>query len=259
MKTFFSAISCLAAGLLVCVSTQAQSITLDTAADATYFVVDPATDVRVNVEVNRIGGSNDGNITFETYVSFDVSGSSTADLQAATFDLVFTPGAFDNDPPLNDMQIDYIGTFSEGGDIADFGANGPNGASAFAQSLTAAPVVTGLGTIQPTPGEEVTLIADGIATDSFTSEFAIFRFTDPSVAGQQWNIPAGSITLVLNADRSEVMLGDANCDGEVNFDDIAPFIGLLSGGGFKAQADVDLSGDVDFDDIAPFIGILSGS
>ena len=201
MKTFFSIICCFAVGMLACVTAQAQSITLETTADATYFAVDPATDVRVNVEVNRIGGSDDGNLTFETYVTFDVSGSSVADLQAATFDLVFTPQAFDNDPPVDDMQIDYLGTFSEGGDIADFGENGPNGASAFAQSLNAATVVTGLGTIQPTPGEEVTLIADGIATDSFTSQFAIFRFTDPSVAGQQWDIPAGSITLVLNADQ----------------------------------------------------------
>ena len=116
----------------------APTINLDTAADATYFVIDPASDNRVNVSVNRIGGSNDGNLTFETYIAFDISGSAVADLQAATFDLVFTPGAFDNDPPVDDMQIDYLGTFSQGGDDADFGANGPNGASAFAQSLNAA-------------------------------------------------------------------------------------------------------------------------
>ena len=235
----------------------AQTINLDTAADATYFVIDPASDNRVNIGVNRIGGSNDGNLTFETYMAFDISGSTVADLQAASFDLVFTPGAFDNDPPLDDMQIDYLGTFNQGGDDADFGANGPNGASAFAQSLNATPVVTGLGTFQPTVDVENTFNADAIATDSFINQFAIFRITDPSFAGQQWNIPADSAVLIITPDTSPVLLGDANCDGEVNFDDIGPFIMLLASEDFKAQADVNLDGEVNFEDISTFISILS--
>jgi len=52
--------------------------------------------------------------------------------------------------------------------------------------------------------------------------------------------------------------GDVNCDGEVNFLDITPFIALLSSGEFKAEADVNQSGEVDFLDIVPFIAILSG-
>ena len=65
----------------------------------------------------------------------------------------------------------------------------------------------------------------------------------------------------ITAERSDtgILLGDANCDGEINFLDITPFILLLSNGGFKVQADVDMSGEVDFLDIAPFIAILSGS
>ena len=65
----------------------------------------------------------------------------------------------------------------------------------------------------------------------------------------------------ITAERSDtgVLLGDANCDGEVNFADIAPFIGFLSSGEFKAQADIDMNGEVNFSDIAPFIAILSGS
>ena len=53
--------------------------------------------------------------------------------------------------------------------------------------------------------------------------------------------------------------GDANCDGVVNFDDIAPFIMFLSSGEFKAEADLDGNEMVDFDDISPFITALSGS
>ena len=52
-------------------------------------------------------------------------------------------------------------------------------------------------------------------------------------------------------------LGDVNQDGFVNFLDIAPFITILSVGGFEAQADINQDGEVDFLDIAPFISILS--
>ena len=53
--------------------------------------------------------------------------------------------------------------------------------------------------------------------------------------------------------------GDVNLDGGVNFLDIAPFIGVLSAGGFQLQADVNGDGGVTFLDISPFIGILAGS
>jgi hypothetical protein len=61
--------------------------------------------------------------------------------------------------------------------------------------------------------------------------------------------------------------GDLNCDGAVDFDDIAPFILALSDpAGYQAAypgcarnlADDDGDGDVDFDDINAFVAILSG-
>jgi len=56
----------------------------------------------------------------------------------------------------------------------------------------------------------------------------------------------------------EIILGDVNKDGVVNFLDIRPFIGILSSGGFQAEADFDENETVDFLDIRPFIAILSG-
>lgn len=53
------------------------------------------------------------------------------------------------------------------------------------------------------------------------------------------------------------ILGDVNCDGSVDFGDIAPFITLLSMGEFSAKADFDLNMVVDFSDIAPFIMVLA--
>jgi len=59
------------------------------------------------------------------------------------------------------------------------------------------------------------------------------------------------------ADDVPVMLGDVDLSGEVNFSDISPFIAVLSGGGFQAEADIDQNGLVDFGDISPFISLLS--
>lgn len=63
------------------------------------------------------------------------------------------------------------------------------------------------------------------------------------------------------------VLGDMNCDGVVDFDDISPFVLALGGqSGYEAaypecnwyHADCDNDGDVDFDDINPFIALLGG-
>ncbi len=61
------------------------------------------------------------------------------------------------------------------------------------------------------------------------------------------------------------MLGDLNCDGAVDFDDINAFVLALSGqAGYEAAypdcdwylADCDEDGDVDFDDINPFVSLI---
>ena len=65
---------------------------------------------------------------------------------------------------------------------------------------------------------------------------------------------AGVVTDVV-----DVLKGDVDLSGEVNFFDIAPFIVVLSEGGDQAQADCDCDGDVDFFDIQPFINILAGN
>ena len=60
--------------------------------------------------------------------------------------------------------------------------------------------------------------------------------------------------------ESLLLIGDVNLDGVVDFFDIGPFIGVLSGGGgFSPEADIDQNGVVDFFDIQPFIDILSGN
>ena len=62
--------------------------------------------------------------------------------------------------------------------------------------------------------------------------------------------------------------GDMDCDGDVDFDDINPFVIALSGQQAYEMlypdcqwlnADCDADGDVDFDDINPFVTLLSGA
>ena len=55
----------------------------------------------------------------------------------------------------------------------------------------------------------------------------------------------------------DVLLGDVNRDGVVDFLDISPFIVVLSNSGFQLEADINQDGEVDFLDISPFIVILS--
>lgn len=57
--------------------------------------------------------------------------------------------------------------------------------------------------------------------------------------------------------ESDILLGDVDRNGIVNFLDIAPFIALLTTADFQQEADMDLNGTVNFLDIAPFITALS--
>ena len=57
--------------------------------------------------------------------------------------------------------------------------------------------------------------------------------------------------------QPEVLLGDCNLDGTVNFSDIPAMIEILTSGGFIEQADCNEDGVVNFSDITSFIGILT--
>ena len=65
------------------------------------------------------------------------------------------------------------------------------------------------------------------------------------------------IYVALASVVSEVLLGDINLDGTVNFLDISPFVGVLAAGEFQASADINQDGVVNFLDISPFIDILT--
>jgi len=77
---------------------------------------------------------------------------------------------------------------------------------------------------------------------------------------------AGVFTGLMNdfaddaPDAPDCIVGDINMSGTVDFQDIVPFIAILSDdGGFQCEADINGSGAVDFSDIVPFIVLLSAS
>jgi len=75
----------------------------------------------------------------------------------------------------------------------------------------------------------------------------------------------GNIDLYMRNYVGSAVVGDLDCDGDVDFDDINPFVLALSGeAAYLVQypdchwlnADCDGDGDVDFDDINPFVALM---
>ena len=56
-----------------------------------------------------------------------------------------------------------------------------------------------------------------------------------------------------------LQLGDVNGDGVVDGLDIQPFVDLLTGGGYQAEADINADSVVDGLDIQPFVDIITGA
>ena len=59
-------------------------------------------------------------------------------------------------------------------------------------------------------------------------------------------------------DGGKDLIGDVNCDGEINLLDVSPFVELVSTGGFSVKADINGDGVVDLLDVAPFVVLLTG-
>jgi len=101
--------------------------------------------------------------------------------------------------------------------------------------------------------------------DSSTGRFSSFdtETRDDLIASAEGDIEVNSVTLVSLTARAELTIvavvpGDLNLDGNADLLDVAPFIDLLTNGGFMPQADLNLDGVVNLLDIEPFIDLLTG-
>ncbi len=109
--------------------------------------------------------------------------------------------------------------------------------------------------------DDIEIDMTGLADHTLAAgESAVIQiaFTGGTGSGGGHHLFIDNVALRGTAAATEFLLGDVNLDAAVNFLDIAPFITLLTNGGFQLEADCDESGSVNFLDIAPFIAILAG-
>jgi hypothetical protein len=64
--------------------------------------------------------------------------------------------------------------------------------------------------------------------------------------------------VLMGTEKSDDLVGDVNCDGVVDLLDVAPFVDLITDGGFSAKADINGDGVVDLLDVGPFVDLIVG-
>ena len=155
------------------------------------------------------------------------------------------------------------------------------------ESLTSLDITVGMATADAAaPGAfddiltDTVLIADDpgveVGVNTTTFDLLAFHATSGAFGGTDGPAPGSSSTgeanngvdissiMITFASANDLLIGDTNLDGIVNFLDISPFISILSGGaGFDPQAianaDINQSGEVNFLDISPFINALANA
>ena len=72
--------------------------------------------------------------------------------------------------------------------------------------------------------------------------------------------PRGSnLTYCIAGEIIPDILGDVNCDGELNLLDVQPFVDLLATGSFSNKADTNRDGSVNLLDVQGFVELLAGA
>ena len=217
-------------------------------------------------DASELGSANDAGDTFETaqQLSFQRGDTSGADISFVEADLdggdsdidvfrfttnvetTFSTHVFSEelrfsrefDPAL--ALLDSSGTVIASSDDISYGGDSIDVDTIAGQSNSSTSDDSFLFNIVLGPG---TYFLEVRAADVDISDF-------PSSGDQYF--------LVTSLVPADVLLGDVDLNGVVNFLDISPFIGILSTGEFQAEADIDQNGVVNFLDISPFITVLAG-
>jgi hypothetical protein len=145
------------------------------------------------------------------------------------------------------VDVVVTGTISNGSGFYDTDASYTNRMTASVSGTGV--TVNSLAWTSPT---EFTLNVS-VAADAATTARDI---TVVNPDNQNATSTGGILTI---AAAQQVCLGDCNCDGFVNFDDINAFVAVLGGASpcSFANCDVNSDGAINFDDINPFVAALS--
>jgi hypothetical protein len=137
-------------------------------------------------------------------------------------------------------------------------------------------------------GSDTAWIDDLAVTTDLTSWTDIIALTSPGATSTTWT-PAevgdtykvrvrayygagvygdwDESNAIFSVQAAQYTVGDTNCNGAVDFDDINPFVLAISNPeGYQlafpgcplSNSDCNFDGEVDFDDINPFVGLLAG-
>ena len=93
--------------------------------------------------------------------------------------------------------------------------------------------------------------------DNYISNFRRIASGSSGYFSHQKTGTGNTSSVISNFGISVTLLGDVDRDGLITFLDILPFIRVLSGGSFQAEADINQDGLNDFQDILPFLRVLA--
>jgi len=117
---------------------------------------------------------------------------------------------------------------------------------------------TSIGTLNFTDFSPPTLEFGTLALGASSEAFGLSN--DPGDPSNGIDISNVTITFgTASEPEPEVLKGDVNLNGVVNFQDIPPFISELIEGDYQLEADCDCNDVVNFMDIPVFISILIGN
>ena len=177
-----------------------------------------------------------------------------------------------NNPSVNNDDFDLIGDGAEGNDFNP----GETLTFTFDQAVQFASIelesvetedsfnvlVDGQVVLETTGDDEFIDNLGGLAglTIAAGSEitFAVDGVLETLTMGPATSLRIETFAVEIVPEPEPILLCDVNRDGAVNFLDISPFISVLSGGDFQAEADCNEDGSVNFLDISPFIVALAG-
>ena len=166
--------------------------------------------------------------------NFDVAGNAGESFFAAVETFAPTTFTITTADPGDVVTVEAIGSFERDALVTFGGTSGNPGVYVEGTSAW-----TFIGT------------ATGTATGTLATG---------NVPGAPGTVPEGNVggfrITITPAGGMMAVKGDADMDGDVDFDDIPAFIAILQAGIFVAEADADCDLDIDFDDIPAFIMIL---
>ena len=166
--------------------------------------------------------------------NFDVAGNAGESFFAAVETFAPTTFTITTADPGDVVTVEAIGSFERDALVTFGGTSGNPGVYVEGTSAW-----TFIGT------------ATGTATGTLATG---------NVPGAPGTVPEGNVggfrITITPAGGMMAVKGDADMDGDVDFDDIPAFIAILQAGIFVAEADADCDLDIDFDDIPAFIAIL---